>query len=189
MRRVQQVVHDLLSIDDGEVGVSECQRTARFCHDCARASAPRAASDVTRRAAPFPSASWPLHPVTGRHGPRGAKQAFGVFLTGRTPSANQLLLDRTMGRCHRRWQVPEISRFYGIVIGMFFREHGVPHFHAVYGSYEISVEVGSGRVRGKFPVRLKRLVLEWATLHESELRENWNRARAGLPVARIAPLE
>ena len=47
--------------------------------------------------------------------------------------------------------MPELSRFLGIVIGMFYREHGVAHFHAVYGSHEISVEVETGRIHGEFP--------------------------------------
>lgn len=85
--------------------------------------------------------------------------------------------------------MPEISRFHGIVIGMFYEEHGVAHFHAVSGDYEISVEVDSGYVRGKFPARARRLVLEWAALHKAELIENWKLARQGLPLARIAPLE
>jgi hypothetical protein len=51
---------------------------------------------------------------------------------------------------------------------MFYNEHGVPHFHAVYGDHEISVEVESGRVHGQFPARAQRLVLEWAALHRGE---------------------
>jgi hypothetical protein len=47
--------------------------------------------------------------------------------------------------------MPELSRFLGIVIGMFYREHGVPHFHAAYGEHEISVEVETGTIHGKFP--------------------------------------
>ena len=49
--------------------------------------------------------------------------------------------------------MPELSRFLGIVIGMFYREHGVPHFHAVYGEYEVSVEVETGTIHGDFPTR------------------------------------
>src|SRR6266542_1316156 len=49
--------------------------------------------------------------------------------------------------------MPELSRFLGIVIGMFYREHGVAHFHAVYGEHEVSVEVESGTVHGHFPPR------------------------------------
>ena len=85
--------------------------------------------------------------------------------------------------------MPEISRFLGIVIGIFYSEHGIAHFHAVYGEHEISVEVESGRIHGQFPARALRLVLEWAELHKGELLENWELARQGLPLKRIAPLE
>ena len=85
--------------------------------------------------------------------------------------------------------VPEISRFLGIVIGMFYREHGVPHFHAVYGGHKITVEIESGAVRGTFPTRALRLVLEWANLHRAELLVNWERARQRQPLIRIEPLE
>ena len=85
--------------------------------------------------------------------------------------------------------MPEISRFLGIVIGMFYREHGVPHFHAVYGEHEVSIAIESGVVHGEFPPRALQLVLEWAELHRTELLENWELARQGQPLMRIAPLE
>jgi hypothetical protein len=85
--------------------------------------------------------------------------------------------------------MPEISRFLGIVIGMFFSEHGPPHFHASYGEFKITVDIESGEVRGNFPVRAQRLVLEWTSLHKDELVENWNLARQRQPLRRIAPLE
>jgi hypothetical protein len=85
--------------------------------------------------------------------------------------------------------MPEISRFLGIVIGMFFNEHGLPHFHAVYGEYKVTVEIESGQVRGEFPPRALRLVLEWAELHKRELFEDWERARRRQPLERIPPLE
>jgi len=86
--------------------------------------------------------------------------------------------------------VPEISRFFGIVVGMFYAEHGVPHFHAVYGGDTASIEIRSGTVlEGTLPPRALRLVLEWTQLHERELLENWQRARRGEPLERIAPLE
>jgi hypothetical protein len=72
---------------------------------------------------------------------------------------------------------------------MFYREHGVAHFHAVYGEHEISVEVESGAVHGSFPPRALRHVLEWAALHKAELLANWELAREGKPLNRIAPLE
>ena len=85
--------------------------------------------------------------------------------------------------------MPEISRFLGIVIGMFYSEHGVPHYHAVYGQHEISVEIETGAIHGEFPPRALRLVLEWATLHKQELLDNWRLAREGQLLRRIAPLE
>lgn len=75
--------------------------------------------------------------------------------------------------------MPEISRFLGIVIGMFYSEHGVPHFHAVYGEHEIAIEIESGAVHGRFPPRALRHVLEWAALHTPELSANWDLARQG----------
>ena len=90
---------------------------------------------------------------------------------------------RTLGR------MPEISRFLGIVIGMYYEDHGVPHFHAVYGEHRIAVEVNSGTVHGNFPPRALRHVLEWAALHRAELLADWERARTGRPLDPIAPLE
>ena len=72
---------------------------------------------------------------------------------------------------------------------MFYNEHGVAHFHAVYGEHEISVEVESGAVHGNFPPRALQHVLEWGALHRQELQDNWEQARQGRPLNRIAPLE
>lgn len=85
--------------------------------------------------------------------------------------------------------MPELSRFLGIVIGMFYREHGVAHFHAVYGDHEISVEIESGRIHGHFPPRALKLVLEWRDLHRAELLEDWHLAKHGEPLKPISPLE
>jgi hypothetical protein len=85
--------------------------------------------------------------------------------------------------------VPEISRFLGIVIGMFYSEHGVAHFHAVYGEHEISMEIETDAVHGEFPARALKLVLEWRSVHKQELLDNWKLARRGQPLKRVAPLE
>ena len=85
--------------------------------------------------------------------------------------------------------MPEISRFFGTVVGMFYNEHGSPHFHAVHGEHRISVDVRSKTVRGDFPPRALRHLLEWAELHEDELLRNWERAREGKPLNPIPPLE
>jgi hypothetical protein len=81
--------------------------------------------------------------------------------------------------------MPEICWFFGIVIQMYFREHPVAHFHVRYGVAIDSVSV----LGGEIPPRVVGLVAEWATLHRDELRDNWERARRGLPLEKIAPLE
>jgi len=75
--------------------------------------------------------------------------------------------------------MPEISRFPGIVIGIFPREHPPPHFHAVYGDYQITVEIKTGIIKGNFPKRALRHVLEWLDLHQDELLSNWHTIQKG----------
>jgi Domain of unknown function (DUF4160) len=85
--------------------------------------------------------------------------------------------------------VPRISEFYGIVIAMYYREHGVPHFHATYAGETIVVAIETGDVlAGSVPARALRLVREWAELHREELHRNWSRAREDAPLDRIDPL-
>jgi len=85
--------------------------------------------------------------------------------------------------------MPEISRFLGIVIAMYYNDHVPPHFHAKYGTFEITVRIADGFVEGKFPRRALNLVLEWYTLRQAELLEDWNLARERRPLRRIDPLE
>lgn len=85
--------------------------------------------------------------------------------------------------------MPEISRFLGIIIAMFYREHQPPHFHAVYGDFEITVEIQTGIVTGRFPRRALAHVLEWGELHRPELLANWERAKERRPLEKISPLE
>jgi len=85
--------------------------------------------------------------------------------------------------------VPELSRFLGIVIAMFYRDHEPAHFHAVYGEYGVTVTIQDGVVEGQFPRRALRHVLEWYELHKDELQENWERALHREPLVPIAPLE
>jgi hypothetical protein len=85
--------------------------------------------------------------------------------------------------------VPRISAFYGIVISMYWSEHGEPHFHAEYGEHEAKVNIETGEIFvGQLPTRQARLVKAWTGKHRRELAENWNRARAHLPLAKIDPL-
>ena len=85
--------------------------------------------------------------------------------------------------------MPEVSRFLGIVIGIFPREHPPAHFHAVYGEYQITIDIESGLVHGDFPKRALRLVFEWLDLHREELLDDWRLVQAGRPANRITPLE
>ena len=86
--------------------------------------------------------------------------------------------------------MPEISRFYGIVIRIQFRDHGPPHFHAHYGGNAAVVEiVGLRLTAGKLPPRAERMVIEWAQQHRRELQDAWNRAQRGQTPGKIAPLD
>jgi hypothetical protein len=85
--------------------------------------------------------------------------------------------------------VPEISRFLGIVVAMFYREHEPAHFHAYYGEFEVTVLIESGLVSGRFPPRALGHVQEWSRMHKQELRDSWELARNSKPLKRIPPLE
>ena len=86
--------------------------------------------------------------------------------------------------------MPEISRFLGIVIRMYFLDHDPPHFHAAYAGAEAQIRIQPvGLLNGALPSRALALVVEWATLHQAELLENWRRLHTDEPAAKIAPLE
>lgn len=86
--------------------------------------------------------------------------------------------------------MPEISRFLGIVIRMYFFDHEPPHFHASYSGAEAQFRIDPlGLLDGDLPPRALALVVEWATLHRAELVDNWQRLHADRPPRRIAPLE
>ena len=86
--------------------------------------------------------------------------------------------------------MPEVSRFYGIMVRFYYRDHPPTHFHAIYGKHEALIEIESGTIyRGRLPKTAYDLVNTWRLIHLQELRENWNRARQQMPVLPIAPLE
>ncbi len=86
--------------------------------------------------------------------------------------------------------MPEICRFYGIVIRMYAREHAPPHFHAMYEDNEVSVGIdGLAVLDGGLGPESMRLVGEWASLHQDELMAAWDRALRMVPPGKIAPLE
>jgi hypothetical protein len=84
--------------------------------------------------------------------------------------------------------MPTISRFYGIVIYMNYREHPPPHFHARYQDQEVTIDIQTGLVTGKMSRRALNLLFDWLDEHRDELLENWDRARQGEPLQDIPPL-
>lgn len=85
--------------------------------------------------------------------------------------------------------MPEISRFFGIVIKMFFDDHNPPHFHAEYSGDIALIEISNLSVfSGRLPPRVLGFVIEWATIHQQELLLDWERARAQQDLLKIAPL-
>ena len=86
--------------------------------------------------------------------------------------------------------MPEISRFFGIVIRMYVNDHYPPHFHAAYAEFESLINIDTlAMYRGDLPRRALALVLEWAALHREELKQDWERARKEESLQPIAPLE
>lgn len=86
-------------------------------------------------------------------------------------------------------EMPTISKFYGIIIRMFFEEHAPPHFHAQYGEYKASINIQTLDVAdGKLPRRALNLVLDWAELHQDELLNDWDKCRLHHEPTKIKPL-
>ncbi len=85
--------------------------------------------------------------------------------------------------------MPELCRFYGIIIRLYFDDHAPPHFHASYGGDEAVVAIETlAVIHGNLPSRAQSLVREWALLHQVELREAWKKAKQLQPPGRIEPL-
>ena len=85
--------------------------------------------------------------------------------------------------------VPTISRFYGIVIAMYFGDHPPPHLHAWYAGHKGRVAIASGNaIDGDLPPRARRLIREWCDLRRDVLEENWRRVEAELPLQPVEPL-
>lgn len=84
--------------------------------------------------------------------------------------------------------MPEICRFYGIVIFMNYNDHEPPHFHARYQDQEVIIEIQTGIVQGKMSRRALRMLFEWFEIYRDELLSNWERARERKPLKRILPL-
>ena len=86
--------------------------------------------------------------------------------------------------------MPRVSEFFGIAIYMYYNDHAPPHFHAEYAGDEAEITIETlETLAGELPRRPRTLVLEWASLYRAELRDNWGRARQGLPLQQIPPLD
>jgi hypothetical protein len=93
------------------------------------------------------------------------------------------------GRCGSIKAVPSISRFFGIVIAMYFDDHGPPHFHARHASGAAKVRIDTLEpIESALDRPQLRFVLAWAELHQDERLKNWQRARAGEKLHQIDPL-
>jgi len=86
--------------------------------------------------------------------------------------------------------MPEISRFYGIVIRMFYNDHSPPHFHAEYGEHEALIDINTlAVIAGELTPRDLGLVMEWASLHQNEIISQWEKSRNLQALDKIEPLK
>lgn len=85
--------------------------------------------------------------------------------------------------------MPEISRFFGIIIRMYFNDHAPPHFHAFYGDDEVEIGIDPiVKLSGYLPPRALALAIEWAVQHDKELMDNWDRLHTDRQPQKISPL-
>ena len=85
--------------------------------------------------------------------------------------------------------MPEISRFFGMVVQMYYADHDPPHFHVRYAGYRALIAIEKlGLLRGELPPRALGLITEWAALHREELMANWKLARDEAELMPIDPL-
>lgn len=85
--------------------------------------------------------------------------------------------------------MPEVSRFLGIIIYMYYDEHNPPHFHAAYGEYEASFSINEmKKMEGEMPPRIVGYIIEWALENKKELISNWELAREEQRLNKIKPL-
>ncbi|MGB3780258.1 MAG: DUF4160 domain-containing protein [Tunicatimonas sp.] len=86
--------------------------------------------------------------------------------------------------------MPEVSRFYGIIIRMFYKDHNPPHFHVIYQENEALIDIKTLEImEGRLTKRAKILAIEWAIEHRDELLNNWQKAREHETLDKIEPLD
>jgi hypothetical protein len=85
--------------------------------------------------------------------------------------------------------MPEISRFFGIIVAMYYNDHDPPHFHVRYGGDRALIAIDTLTVlEGRVPPRVLGLIVEWGSLHREELLADWRKARQLEPMRKIDPL-
>ena len=86
--------------------------------------------------------------------------------------------------------MPEVSRFFGIIIRMFYDEHNPPHFHAEYQGAKAVFDFDGNLLQGDLGSKTaRRLIRDWIDLHRDELIADWERARQDETLRKIAPLD
>lgn len=85
--------------------------------------------------------------------------------------------------------MPEICRFFGIIISLYWKDHNPPHIHFMYGDYECSISILDRIVDGQAPAKVIAKVNEWIDLHESEILTLWEKAQNGEKLNKIEPLK
>ena len=85
--------------------------------------------------------------------------------------------------------MPEISKFYGIVISMYPNDHNPPHFHVKYEEYRAIVEIKTGLIIGEMPRRALNIVFEWLDVRKDELMDNWEKLQNGESANKVKPLD
>jgi len=86
--------------------------------------------------------------------------------------------------------MPEISRFFGIIIKMYYEDHNPPHFHAEYQEFTAEYDIRTlEKLAGTLPQRAHAIVMEWASYHRGNLLEDWELARESKRLKKIDPLK
>lgn len=86
--------------------------------------------------------------------------------------------------------MPTISKFLGIIIAMYYAEHSPPHFHVRYNQYKAAIRIRDFKlIKGTLPGKIHGLVVEWASMHQNELMQNWELAGNLQALNKISPLE
>lgn len=85
--------------------------------------------------------------------------------------------------------MPEICRFYGIIIFLYWKDHNLPHVHFTYGDYACSISIIDRVVDGTAPAKVIAKVTEWLDLHETEILNLWEKAQRGEKIGKVEPLK